>query len=661
MAVFLANSGGAWDNAKKFVEDGALRRQGLGGPRGDGHRRHRRRPVQGHRRPGDQPADQGDEPGLAADRAGGRVAVARRATPRCASAISLVAVVVVGRRRVGRSPSAAAIAVGEVPVRGGRSPDRRVTRLEPPRRRGHDAAVAERRAGSHRLRDAPARRRLHRRRRRRTLLGPGRTRRWPAARRCPALRATDRRVAAGDADPAVRAAGRPVTAADAAPRARRRRHRSSRTAAARRRRHGPPTGGDPVGAAAGHPARTPADDGDLVVVSDLGTGLGGGTGPRPPRPRAGRRRRVDDAGPAHAARAGRARARRRHRLRRPGAAPARHSGHVVATDTQPAGAGAGRADRGAVRRRARAARRATCSSRWPASGSTSSSPTRRSSSRPRRRATPTATRGLPGDELVRRPGPRGRRPPRRPAGSASCSPTGCTCAAQDWRERVAGWLPADGVDALVVQREVLDPAEYVATWLRDGGEDPAHPDYAAARTTTWLDGFERAGVEAVGLRLGHAARRRGATRPRTRSRTCATRSSQPVAAAPRRQVARPGDRLAPTRRPARPAGRARCGCRPDVARTARVAPGADGPWSRASLAAPGSAACAGAVRVDALGVAVLVGRATADARSGQSWRGARPSDGPADRVRRLLARCVLCWRRGSCWPEPPGDLSTRAR
>ena len=45
-----------------------LRRQGLPGARGHDHRRHRRRPVQGHRGPGDQPADQGDEPGLAADR-----------------------------------------------------------------------------------------------------------------------------------------------------------------------------------------------------------------------------------------------------------------------------------------------------------------------------------------------------------------------------------------------------------------------------------------------------------------------------------------------------------------------------------------------------------------------------------------------------------------
>ena len=38
-------------------------RQGLRGPQGGRHRRHRRRPVQGHRRPGPQPADQGHEPG----------------------------------------------------------------------------------------------------------------------------------------------------------------------------------------------------------------------------------------------------------------------------------------------------------------------------------------------------------------------------------------------------------------------------------------------------------------------------------------------------------------------------------------------------------------------------------------------------------------------
>ena len=78
MAVFLANSGGAWDNAKKLVEDGNHGGKGSLGPRGDDHRRHRRRPVQGHRRPGDQPADQGDEPGLAADRQRRRLHERRR-------------------------------------------------------------------------------------------------------------------------------------------------------------------------------------------------------------------------------------------------------------------------------------------------------------------------------------------------------------------------------------------------------------------------------------------------------------------------------------------------------------------------------------------------------------------------------------------------------
>ena len=42
MAVFLANSGGAWDNAKKLVEDGHHGGKGSPGPRGDDHRRHRR-------------------------------------------------------------------------------------------------------------------------------------------------------------------------------------------------------------------------------------------------------------------------------------------------------------------------------------------------------------------------------------------------------------------------------------------------------------------------------------------------------------------------------------------------------------------------------------------------------------------------------------------
>ena len=73
-------------------------------------------------------------------------------------------------------------------------------------------------------------------------------------------------------------------------------------------------------------------------------------------------------------------------------------------------------------------------------------------------------------------------------------------AGEDWRERVASWVPA-GVDALVLQREVQDPAEYVALWQRDAGD--SRIEVAEA----WLDWFERERVEAVGF--GIVTLRRG--------------------------------------------------------------------------------------------------------------------------------------------------------
>ena len=42
LAVMLSNAGGAWDNAKKYIEDGQLRRQGQREPQGGRDRRHRR-------------------------------------------------------------------------------------------------------------------------------------------------------------------------------------------------------------------------------------------------------------------------------------------------------------------------------------------------------------------------------------------------------------------------------------------------------------------------------------------------------------------------------------------------------------------------------------------------------------------------------------------
>ena len=58
LATYLNNSGGAWDNAKKYIEVGPAHgrgrqraRQGLDRPRRRRRRRHGRRSLQGHRRP----------------------------------------------------------------------------------------------------------------------------------------------------------------------------------------------------------------------------------------------------------------------------------------------------------------------------------------------------------------------------------------------------------------------------------------------------------------------------------------------------------------------------------------------------------------------------------------------------------------------------------
>lgn len=67
---------------------------------------------------------------------------------------------------------------------------------------------------------------------------------------------------------------------------------------------------------------------------------------------------------------------------------------------------------------------------------------------------------------------------------------------QDWRERVAAWLP-EGAHALVAQREALDPAAYVEMWLADGG-DEGTADYSN-RYDAWMRWFDERDVEGVGM------------------------------------------------------------------------------------------------------------------------------------------------------------------
>lgn len=103
---------------------------------------------------------------------------------------------------------------------------------------------------------------------------------------------------------------------------------------------------------------------------------------------------------------------------------------------------------------------------------------------------------LPGDELVRQVVT---------GGGARLEPDGtmqvlCNWAIADsepWEERLAGWIRPTGCDALVIERERLDPYEYAEIWLSDSGTD-LRPDYRE-RYREWLRYFDSLGIAGVGM------------------------------------------------------------------------------------------------------------------------------------------------------------------
>ena len=72
---------------------------------------------------------------------------------------------------------------------------------------------------------------------------------------------------------------------------------------------------------------------------------------------------------------------------------------------------------------------------------------------------------------------------------------------EDWRERVASWVSDLGVDALLLEREAQEPADYVDNWLSDAGETDEE------RRVEWRRWLVDRGVEAVGF--GWVVLRRG--------------------------------------------------------------------------------------------------------------------------------------------------------
>jgi hypothetical protein len=68
---------------------------------------------------------------------------------------------------------------------------------------------------------------------------------------------------------------------------------------------------------------------------------------------------------------------------------------------------------------------------------------------------------------------------------------------EDWRDRVAGWFTGTGCDALVLEREALDPAAHAASWLRQ----TERPERWRDEFDAWVAYAEANRVEAVGFGL----------------------------------------------------------------------------------------------------------------------------------------------------------------
>ena len=68
-----------------------------------------------------------------------------------------------------------------------------------------------------------------------------------------------------------------------------------------------------------------------------------------------------------------------------------------------------------------------------------------------------------------------------------------------WRTSVNQWI-GKSLDAWIIQREVQDPVEYAAMWLRDGGLTPERSGVAFENAlAAWQEDFDSRQVSGVGM------------------------------------------------------------------------------------------------------------------------------------------------------------------
>jgi methylase of polypeptide subunit release factors len=143
-------------------------------------------------------------------------------------------------------------------------------------------------------------------------------------------------------------------------------------------------------------------------------------------------------------------------------------------------------------------------------------------------------------------------------------------AGEPWQERLASWLAPTGCDALVVQRELLDPYEYIEIWLADAGLQGTD-DYDRTYGR-WLDYFEALGITGVGLGWV-LLRNAGREQPDVRFEDWPHQVAQPVGDA----LARHFDAVAAARSADSHLLAARLRCAPDVTQETYGLPGAADP------------------------------------------------------------------------------------
>ena len=71
---------------------------------------------------------------------------------------------------------------------------------------------------------------------------------------------------------------------------------------------------------------------------------------------------------------------------------------------------------------------------------------------------------------------------------------------RDWTDHPRAWAEESSLHAWVVQREELDPAQYIEMWMRDNGARlMMTPQEYERAYSLWLDDFQQRNVSGIGL------------------------------------------------------------------------------------------------------------------------------------------------------------------